>query len=146
MLTLLLEQIGKGRILVEGFQVAILGYGSIVQNCVAAQISLLEHGVSVTVADARFCKPLDRDLIRKLVRDHEVLITIEEGAIGGFSAHVAHFLSLEGLLDGGLKVGYNSKLCALIGLVIQEIMESESSVRENYNRHLLCDCFHCPPC
>ena len=102
--TLSLAQIGKGRILVEGFQVAILGYGSIVQNCVAAQISLLQHGVSVTVADARFCKPLDRDLIRKLVRDHEILITIEEGAIGGFSTHVAHFLSLEGLLDGGLKV------------------------------------------
>lgn len=69
------------------------------------------------MADARFCKPLDRDLIRKLVRDHEVLITIEEGAIGGFSAHVAHFLSLEGLLDGGLKVGYISKLCALFGLI-----------------------------
>ena len=103
----------------EGTQVAILGYGSIVQNCVAAQLSLLQHGLSVTVADARFCKPLDRDLIRKLVREHEVLITIEEGSVGGFSAHVAHFLSLDGLLDGGLKVSYISKqFCTLIVLVI----------------------------
>lgn len=90
------------------------------------------------MADARFCKPLDRDLIRKLVRDHEVLITIEEGAIGGFSAHVAHFLSLEGLLDGGLKVGYNPKLCALFeihtvrdhgtGIVCKKKLQPSSAV------------------
>lgn len=69
----------------------------------AAQL-LQEHGVSVSVADARFCKPLDGDLIKKLVKEHEVLITVEEGSIGGFSAHVSHFLSLNGLLDGNLKV------------------------------------------
>lgn len=83
---------------------AILGFGTIVQNCLAAAQLLQEHGISVTVADARFCKPLDGDLIRKLAQEHEVLITVEEGSIGGFSAHVSHFLCLNGLLDGNLKV------------------------------------------
>lgn len=96
-------EIGKGRILKEGSRVAILGFGTIVQNCLAAAQLLQEHGVSVSVADARFCKPLDGDLIKKLVKEHEVLITVEEGSIGGFSAHVSHFLSLNGLLDGNLK-------------------------------------------
>jgi 1-deoxy-D-xylulose-5-phosphate synthase len=91
-------------VLVEGTRVAILGYGTMVQNCLAAQASLLEQGISATVADARFCKPLDKDLIRALAKEHEVLITVEEGSIGGFAAHVAHFLALEGLLDGNLKV------------------------------------------
>nr|QEV81812.1 1-deoxy-D-xylulose-5-phosphate synthase decarboxylase [Prunella vulgaris] len=96
-------EIGKGRILREGSRVAILGFGTIVQNCMAAAQILEEHGISVTVADARFCKPLDGDLIKKLVKEHEVLITVEEGSIGGFSAHISHFLSLNGLLDGNLK-------------------------------------------
>nr|AAC33513.1 1-deoxyxylulose-5-phosphate synthase [Mentha x piperita] len=96
-------EIGKGRILKEGSKVAILGFGTIVQNCMAAANLLEQHGISVTVADARFCKPLDGDLIKKLVQEHEVLITVEEGSIGGFSAHISHFLSLNGLLDGNLK-------------------------------------------
>ncbi|KAH6779423.1 Deoxyxylulose-5-phosphate synthase [Perilla frutescens var. hirtella] len=97
-------EIGKGRILKEGSRVAILGFGTIVQNCMAAAKLLEEHGnISVSVADARFCKPLDGDLIRELVKEHQVLITVEEGSIGGFSAHVSHFLSLNGLLDGNLK-------------------------------------------
>ena len=98
------SQVGKGRILREGSRVAILGFGTIVQNCLAAAQLLNEHGMSVTVADARFCKPLDGELIKKLVQEHEVLITVEEGSIGGFSAHISHFLSLNGLLDGSLKV------------------------------------------
>ncbi|XP_047950192.1 probable 1-deoxy-D-xylulose-5-phosphate synthase 2, chloroplastic [Salvia hispanica] len=96
-------EVGKGRILREGSRVAILGFGTIVQNCLAAAQLLNEHGMSVTVADARFCKPLDGELIKKLVQEHEVLITVEEGSIGGFSAHISHFLSLNGLLDGSLK-------------------------------------------
>lgn len=60
--------------------------------------------ISVTVADARFCKPLDADLIKRLAKDHEILITVEEGSIGGFGSHVSHFLSLNGILDGSLKV------------------------------------------
>ncbi|RZC04596.1 putative 1-deoxy-D-xylulose-5-phosphate synthase, chloroplastic isoform E [Glycine soja] len=96
-------EIGKGRILIEGERVALLGYGSAVQNCLAAA-SLVEcHGLRLTVADARFCKPLDRSLIRSLAKSHEVLITVEEGSIGGFGSHVAQFMALDGLLDGKLK-------------------------------------------
>nr|CAC08458.1 1-D-desoxyxylulose 5-phosphate synthase (DXS) [Narcissus pseudonarcissus] len=97
-------EIGKGRILMEGDKVAILGYGSIVQSCLKAAGSLRERGISATVADGRFCKPLDSELIRRLVNEHEILITVEEGSIGGFASHVSHFLSLNGLLDGHLKL------------------------------------------
>ncbi|XP_010548901.1 PREDICTED: 1-deoxy-D-xylulose-5-phosphate synthase, chloroplastic [Tarenaya hassleriana] len=96
-------EIGRGRILMEGERVALLGYGSAVQSCVAAAAMLKDRDVNVTVADARFCKPLDRDLIRKLAKSHEVLITVEEGSIGGFGSHVVQFLALDGLLDGKLK-------------------------------------------
>ncbi|RID79215.1 hypothetical protein BRARA_A01976 [Brassica rapa] len=64
---------------------------------------LQERGLNITVADARFCKPLDRALIRSLAKSHEVLITVEEGSIGGFGSHVVQFLALDGLLDGKLK-------------------------------------------
>ena len=97
-------QVGKGRILLEGDRVALLGYGTMVQACLKAAEALKEHGVFITVADARFCKPLDTELVRDLAAEHEVLITAEEGSIGGFGSHVAHFLSLSGLLDGPLKV------------------------------------------
>ncbi|XP_047158196.1 probable 1-deoxy-D-xylulose-5-phosphate synthase, chloroplastic [Vigna umbellata] len=96
-------EIGKGRILVEGERVALLGYGSAVQNCMAAASLLEHHGLQVTVADARFCKPLDHSLVSSLAKTHEVLITVEEGSIGGFGSHVAQFLALGGLLDGKLK-------------------------------------------
>ncbi|EFJ14322.1 hypothetical protein SELMODRAFT_268893 [Selaginella moellendorffii] len=96
-------EVGKGRILVEGSKVALLGYGTMVQSCLAAQALLASCGLPATVADARFCKPLDRDLIRQLAREHEVLITVEEGSIGGFGSHVAQFMALDGLLDGTLK-------------------------------------------
>ncbi|XP_042392682.1 probable 1-deoxy-D-xylulose-5-phosphate synthase 2, chloroplastic isoform X1 [Zingiber officinale] len=97
-------EVGKGRILIEGSRVAILGYGSIVQTCLKAAESLRELGVAATVVDARFCKPLDAELIRRLAKEHEILITVEEGSIGGFGSHVTHFLSLNGLLDGNLKL------------------------------------------
>ncbi|KAI5669734.1 hypothetical protein M9H77_19587 [Catharanthus roseus] len=97
-------EIGKGRILVEGSRVAILGYGSIVQQCLGAAEMLKSHNVSPTVADAKFCKPLDGDLIKTLAKEHEILITVEEGSIGGFGSHVTHFLSLTGILDGPIKV------------------------------------------
>lgn len=96
-------EVGKGRILAEGTQVALLGYGTIVQNLLAARSLLNNHGLSVTVADARFCKPLDRDLIRQLAKHHEIIFTAEEGSVGGFGSHVAQFMSLDGLLDGKLK-------------------------------------------
>ncbi|PIN14370.1 Transketolase [Handroanthus impetiginosus] len=96
-------EVGKGRILIEGERVALLGYGTAVQSCLAAADLIKPHGLQLTVADARFCKPLDRALIRSLAKSHDVLITVEEGSIGGFGSHVAHFLALDGLLDGKLK-------------------------------------------
>ncbi|KAK8481249.1 hypothetical protein V6N12_055245 [Hibiscus sabdariffa] len=97
-------EIGKGRIVMEGNRVAILGYGSIVQQCVEAANMLRSQNIHITVADARFCKPLDTDLIKQLANEHEILITVEEGSIGGFGSHVSHFLTLNGILDGSLKL------------------------------------------
>nr|CAZ66649.1 1-deoxy-D-xylulose 5-phosphate synthase 2 precursor [Solanum lycopersicum] len=97
-------EVGKGRILREGERVAILGYGSIIQQCLGAADILNSHDIRVAVADARFCKPLDADLIRSLAKEHEILITVEEGSIGGFGSHVSHFLSLNSILDGPLKL------------------------------------------
>ncbi|RDX64451.1 putative 1-deoxy-D-xylulose-5-phosphate synthase, chloroplastic, partial [Mucuna pruriens] len=96
-------EVGKGRILMEGERVALLGYGTAVQSCVAAASLLEHHGLHATVADARFCKPLDHSLIRSLAKSHQILITVEEGSIGGFGSHVAQFMALDGLLDGKLK-------------------------------------------
>ncbi|KAJ4772975.1 1-deoxy-D-xylulose 5-phosphate synthase [Rhynchospora pubera] len=96
-------EVGKGRILLEGQRVALLGYGAAVQNCLAAASLVGKHGLKITVADARFCKPLDQSLIRSLAKSHEVLITVEEGSIGGFGSHVAQFMALDGLLDGKIK-------------------------------------------
>ncbi|CAK8562386.1 unnamed protein product [Lathyrus sativus] len=97
-----LLEIGKGRILIEGERVALLGFGTTVQSCVVAASILEQHGLHVTVADACFCKPLDHSLIRSLAKSHDVLITVEEGSVGGFGSHVAHFMALDGL-DGKLK-------------------------------------------
>jgi len=96
--------IGKGRILREGTTVALLSLGTRLGECLKAADDLAAHGLSATVADARFSKPLDEDLIRRLALNHALLITVEEGSIGGFSRHVLHFLAHEGLLDTGLKV------------------------------------------
>jgi len=97
-------EIGKGRIVREGTKVALLSFGTRLQECLNAADELGAAGLSTTVADARFAKPLDHDLIRRLAREHEVLVTIEEGAVGGFAAHVLQFLATDGLLDRGLKV------------------------------------------
>ena len=97
-------EIGKGRVLREGSTVAILSFGARLPEVLKAADTLAARGLSTTVADARFVKPLDGDLVRRLAREHEVLITIEEGAVGGFAAAVFQFLAMEGLLDNGLKV------------------------------------------
>ncbi|NYT34596.1 1-deoxy-D-xylulose-5-phosphate synthase [Rhizobium indicum] len=97
-------QIGKGRIVKEGTKVALLSFGTRLADCLLAAEDLDAAGLSTTVADARFAKPLDRDLIRQLARHHEIVITVEEGSIGGFGSHVMHFLASEGLLDNGLKL------------------------------------------
>jgi 1-deoxy-D-xylulose-5-phosphate synthase len=93
-------EIGRGRILREGSRVALLSLGTRLTDALKAAQELSVRGVSVTVADARFAKPIDRDLLRRLAADHEVLITIEEGSIGGFGAQAFQFLSEEGALDG----------------------------------------------
>ena len=97
-------EIGKGRIIREGTAIAILSLGARLQECLKAADELQAHGLSTTVADARFAKPLDTDMIRRLAREHEVLITVEEGSIGGFGSHVLQYLATEGLLDSGLKI------------------------------------------
>ncbi|HVY84783.1 MAG TPA: 1-deoxy-D-xylulose-5-phosphate synthase [Caulobacterales bacterium] len=96
--------IGKGRVVREGTTVAILSLGARLGETLKAADKLAAMGISTTVADARFAKPLDEDLIRRLAREHEVLITVEEGAVGGFGAFVLHDLSRSGVLDRGLKV------------------------------------------
>ena len=96
--------IGKGRILREGSSIAMLSLGTRLAECLKAADKLSAYGLSATVADARFAKPLDTDLVRRLAQNHEVLLTIEEGAIGGFGAHVLHFAAWDGLLDRGLKI------------------------------------------
>jgi 1-deoxy-D-xylulose-5-phosphate synthase len=97
-------EIGKGRVVREGSSIAILSLGTRLQEALAAADKLSSYGLSVTVADARFAKPIDRDLVRRLAKEHEVLVTVEEGAIGGFASQVVHFLAWEGLLDTGLKL------------------------------------------
>ena len=96
--------IGKGRIICEGTKIAILSLGTRLAESLKAANELAAFGLSTTVADMRFAKPIDTDLITRLAREHEVLITVEEGSIGGFSAQVLHFLAETGLLDNGLKV------------------------------------------
>jgi len=96
-------EIGKGRMIREGARVAILSFGTRLAEAEAAAESLSARGITPTVADARFAKPLDRDLILSLAENHEALITIEEGAVGGFGSHVAQLLAEEGVFDTGLK-------------------------------------------
>jgi 1-deoxy-D-xylulose-5-phosphate synthase len=97
-------EIGKGRVLREGSKVALLSFGARLAECIKAADELKALGLSATVADARFAKPLDVDLVLRLAREHEVLVTIEEGAIGGFGSYVLAALAEHGMLDRGLKV------------------------------------------
>ena len=98
-------EIGKGRVVREGHKVALLSFGTRLAECMKAADELAQLGLSTTVADARFAKPLDTDLVLRLARDHEVLVTVEEGSIGGFGTYVMQALAEHGMLDrGGLKV------------------------------------------
>ncbi|GES44419.1 1-deoxy-D-xylulose-5-phosphate synthase [Rhizobium sp. ERR 922] len=97
-------EIGKGRVIKQGTKVALLSFGTRLADSLAAAEDLDAAGLSTTVADARFAKPLDHDLIRQLAAHHEMLITIEEGSVGGFGSQVMQFLANEGLLDNGLKI------------------------------------------
>jgi len=97
-------EIGKGRIVKEGTKVALLSFGTRLADCLLAAEDLDAAGLSTTVADARFAKPLDHALIRQLAQHHEILITVEEGSVGGFGSQVMQFMAMDGLLDRGLKV------------------------------------------
>jgi 1-deoxy-D-xylulose-5-phosphate synthase len=96
-------QIGKGRVLREGGRICLLSYGTRAEQALLAAEQLEAEGYRTSVVDARFMKPLDSDLILRMVREHEILLTLEEGAIGGFGSHVMNFLATQGMLDGGLK-------------------------------------------
>ena len=117
-------EIGKGRMICEGSKVAILSFGTRLQEVEKACEALAAKGITPTVADARFAKPLDRDMILKLAADHDALITVEEGAIGGFGSHVAQLLAEEGVFDHGLK--YRS-------MVLPDIFIDQSSPADMYN-------------
>ena len=117
-------EIGKGRMIREGAQVAILSFGTRLQEVTKACEALEAKGIKPTVADARFAKPLDRDLILQLAANHEALITVEEGAVGGFGSHVAQLLAEEGVFDHGLK--YRS-------MVLPDIFIDQASPKAMYD-------------
>ena len=96
-------EIGKGRVVQEGSTVCILNFGARLDECKTAAKLLDPKGISTTIVDARFAKPLDQDLILRCAREHEMMLTIEEGSIGGFGSHVSHLLSEKGVFDRGLK-------------------------------------------
>ncbi|HEX2726920.1 MAG TPA: transketolase C-terminal domain-containing protein, partial [Beijerinckiaceae bacterium] len=96
--------IGKGRVVKEGTRVALLSLGTRLAEALDAAEELDARGLSTTVADARFAKPLDEELILRLARNHEVLVTVEEGSVGGFGSHVLQLLAERGVLDSGVKV------------------------------------------
>jgi 1-deoxy-D-xylulose-5-phosphate synthase len=116
-------EIGKGRMIREGSRVAILSFGTRLQEVEKACEALAAKGITPTVADARFAKPLDREMILGLARDHEALITVEEGAVGGFGSHVAQLLAEEGVFDHGLKFR---------SMVFPDIFIDQAGPREMY--------------
>jgi 1-deoxy-D-xylulose-5-phosphate synthase len=97
-------EIGKARLVKEGSKIALLSLGTRLEECKKAAADLDARGLSTSIADMRFAKPLDLDLIARLAKSHEVIITIEEGSIGGFGSHVLHHLANMGLMDHGLKI------------------------------------------
>ena len=96
-------EIGKGKVISEGKNIAVINFGARLQECLLAKENLKKKGINPTIVDARFVKPLDEHLIWQIATDHESIITIEEGSIGGFGSHVSNFLSEKNLLDSGLK-------------------------------------------
>ena len=116
-------EIGKGRMIQEGKRVALVSFGTRLEEVRKAAEALAAKGITPTIADARFAKPLDRDMILSLAANHEALITIEEGAVGGFGSHVAHLLAEEGVFDNGLK--YRS-------MVLPDIFIDQASPRDMY--------------
>ncbi|KAK3033873.1 hypothetical protein RJ639_032778 [Escallonia herrerae] len=129
-------EIGKGKVLIEGKDVALLGYGAMVQNCLRAHSLLSKHGIEVTVADARFCKPLDIKLVRQLCENHAFLITVEEGSIGGFGSHWRPVV----LPDYYIEHASPNEQLALAGLTGHHIAATALSLlgRTREALHLMC--------
>ncbi len=121
-------EIGKGRIVRRGDKVALLSFGARLEECSKAAVELAKFGLSATVADARFAKPLDVDLVLKLAREHEILITIEEGSIGGFGSYVLQTLAEHGRLDRGLKVRSMVLPDVFLAHASQEAMYAEAGL------------------
>jgi 1-deoxy-D-xylulose-5-phosphate synthase len=122
-------EIGKGRVVKEGSKIALLSFGAHLRECIAAAEDLDARGISTTVADARFAKPLDTALIASLAAEHEVLITVEQGSTGGFGAHVLHWMSDAGLLDGGVRVRCMTLPDAFIDQASPAEMYAEAGLR-----------------
>ncbi len=116
--------IGRGRIIETGKHVALLSFGTRLAECLVARRLLADHGLSVTVADARFAKPLDTDLIAELFSSHDLLVTVEEGATGGFGALVLHHLAQKGMLDGR---------CAIRTLTLPDHFIAQASPEDMYD-------------
>jgi 1-deoxy-D-xylulose-5-phosphate synthase len=117
-------QIGKGRIIREGYNVAILSYGTRLSECLLAANTLSQTGMDITIADARFAKPLDHDLINQLVNNHKLLITIEEGSVGGFGSFVLKYLSDSNQLDGR---------CTIKTMILPDLFQDHNTPFEQYN-------------
>ena len=116
--------IGQGRVLREGSKIALLSLGTRLAECLKAADALQARGLSTTVADARFAKPLDMNLITRLANEHEVLVTVEEGAIGGFGSQVAHELARRGVLDRG---------CKLRPMTLPDIWQDQDTPQRQYD-------------
>ena len=116
-------EIGRGRIVSEGNRVALLSFGTRLAEVNAAAEALAQRGLRPTVADARFAKPLDRELILRLARGHEAMITLEEGAVGGFGSHVAQLLAEEGVFDKGFRFR---------SMVLPDIFIDQASMEDMY--------------
>ena len=127
-------EIGKGRILKQGDHVAILSLGTLLKDALLAAEELEAKGISTTVADARFCKPLDEELVRNLASAHDVLLTVEDGSIGGFGSHVLHFLAINGLMDSDLKV---RPLCMADSFIDQNKIETMYDEAGLTSRHMV---------
>lgn len=127
-------EIGKGRILKQGDHVAILSLGTHLKDALLAAEELEAKGISTTVADARFCKPLDEELVRNLATAHDVLLTVEDGAIGGFGSHVLQFLAVNGLMDSDLKV---RPLCMADSFIDQNKIENMYDEAGLTSRHMV---------
>ena len=133
-------ELGKGRVVREGEDIAILSFGAHLSEALAAAETLESDGISVTVADARFAKPLDVDLIERLAKTHRGLITLEQGAEGGFSSAVLHHLARQGLLDTGLAIrpmtlpdrfihqGSPAEMYADAGMTVDDICRTASRI------------------